>query len=347
MARVNMAQIAAACGVSKNTVSLALRGDRSIPVATREKISRVARKLGYVRDPVVAELMSELRRRRPAGAPSRTLALVNANREARAFQVHPTVPTYVAGARRRAERHGYGFDEFWLHDPAWSAETLGRIWSARGIRGALVVGLMEENRLPPRLEPLWAGLAVVVTGVRTREPARHFACVDHHALVLEAVEQARRLGYRRPALVVDEHIDRLVDGRFTAGMATAQAALRAADRVAGFYAVEAARRDQAPFVAWLEKTRPDVVLTLYPRVRDWVLATGRRVPRDLGLIQLERRPDQAEWAGMDQHNDVVGEAAVDMLVGLLHSHEGGAPAFPRATLIGASWREGETVRARA
>ena len=47
---------------------------------------------------------------------------------------------------------------------------------------------------------------------------------------------------------------------------------------------------------------------------------------------------------MNQHNDAVGEAAVDMVVGQIHRNESGIPDFPRATLIGASWVEGESVR---
>jgi LacI family transcriptional regulator len=46
---------------------------------------------------------------------------------------------------------------------------------------------------------------------------------------------------------------------------------------------------------------------------------------------------------MDQHNSIVGEAAVDMLVSMLHSGEPCPPPFPRATLIGGTWVDGKTV----
>jgi LacI family transcriptional regulator len=36
-----------------------------------------------------------------------------------------------------------------------------------------------------------------------------------------------------------------------------------------------------------------------------------------------------------------------MLVSMLHHDEPGVPAFPRATLIGASWVDGVTTRPRA
>ncbi len=343
MPRVTMATVAAATGVSKNTVSLALRHDPQIPASTRERIERAAANLGYRLNPVVAELMTELRKTHPAG-PRRTLALLNAHTDARAFSTHPTVPAYVAGCRRGAARHGYALDEFWLHDPALTAPRLERILRARGIRGALVVGLMNENRLPARFAPLWQNRPAVVTGVRTREPTLPFACVDHHALVREAMERAHHLGYRRPALVVEGAIDRLVDDRFSAGFWAAARSLGLPGEPAIFHQVEAARREPARFLAWREQTRPDVVLTLHTVVREWLAAASLLAPRDLGLVQLELRRGCADWSGMDQHNDLAGEAASDLLVTLLHTRQTGGGDDPRAALISGAWRDGATTR---
>jgi LacI family transcriptional regulator len=343
MPRVTMSTIAARAGVSKNTVSLALRHDPQIPAGTRARIEAIARELGYAKNPVVSDLMAELRKAHPAGY-RRTLALLNANQDLHAFTRHPTIPAYVAGCRRRAAQLGYTLDEFWLHSADLYGERLNRILRARGIRGVIVVGLMKENRLPPRFSVTWQNHAVVVTGVRTREPTLSFACVDHHALVLEAMERARQLGYRRPALVLERGIDHLVDGRFSAGFWTAQQSLPEPDRLPPFLDLEAARAEPARFHGWREAARPDVILTLHTVVREWLEAAGQRVPRDLGLIQLERRRGCLDWAGMDQHNDMTGEAAVDMLLSALHNEEPGLPVAPRATLIGASWTDGATIR---
>jgi hypothetical protein len=49
---------------------------------------------------------------------------------------------------------------------------------------------------------------------------------------------------------------------------------------------------------------------------------------------------------MDQHNDLTGEAAVDMLVSLINNNEAGVPLAPRATLVGGSWAQGTTVKGR-
>ncbi len=340
-----MNTLARELGVSKNTVSLALRHDPQIPAATRERVQAAAKRLGYALNPVVSHLMAQLRQSH-TGAPRHTLALLNANRDKDAFRAHPTVPAYVEGVRRRAAQQGYGVDTFWLHDPQLDGPRLNRILRARGIRGVVVVGMMEENRLPERFAATWRQHACVVTGLRTHEPTLSFCCVDHHALVLQAVERVLALGYRRPALVIDGRIDRLVEGRFSSGMWVGQQALPPEHRVPPFLEVEAAQATPGLFYDWLAEARPDVVFTLYNVVRRWIEARGLRVPRDLGLVQLERRREPRDWAGMDQHNDRTGEAAVDMVISLLHRQELGIPEYPRATLVGSSWVDGGTVRRR-
>jgi LacI family transcriptional regulator len=341
MPSVTMSHIAKKAGVSKNTVSLALRNDPQIPPATRERIKGIAKELGYQTNPTIAHLMAQMRR---SPAIKATLAILNANLEEKAFTSHPTVPTYVEGCRRRATQLGYSLDEFWLHDPSLDGNRLDKILRARGIRGVVVVGLMNENRLPQRFSPIWDQYPCVVTGVRTREPALSFTSTDQHILALRAVQNAFRLGYRRPALVLDHVIDKLVEGRFTAGVLIAQQALPPRQRVKPFYLVTEARQNPELFRKWFEKEKPDVILTLYNVVRRWVDEMGLKVPQDLGMIQLEWRKDKPDWAGMDQHNDITGEAAVEMVISMIHNNEAGVPSFPRATLIGSTWMDGATVR---
>lgn len=347
MARPTLNDIARQVGYSKNTVSLALRGDRQIPESTRERIRKVAAKLGYQPNAVVSHLMAQLRASRTLRLQAK-LALVNANRDPQAFRTHPTVPTYVEGCESRAAKLGYGFDRFWLHDPTLNAARWLRILHTRGIKGLVLVGLMDTTHLPDELKPVWAQLPTVVTGVRTRDPALSFCCVDHHHLALTAFEQALALGYKRPGLVLDDVIDALVERRFSAGYLTGQRTLLPrAQHVPVFSEETGAQSEPAGFQAWLAKHQPDVIFTLYNNVIAWLKQSGRRVPEDIGVIQLEWRATRPEIAGMNQHNYVTGEAAVDMVVSQIHNNETGVQEFPRATLIGATWVEGQSVSSQA
>ncbi len=338
-APVTMADLARRLKLSKNTVSLALRHDPQIPEKTRLRIRRLADKMGYAKNPTVAHLMTQLRLSQSPRFQS-PLALLNANVDPQAFQRHPTIPAYVQGCRRRAAELGYSLDEFWLHDPDLDGRRLNKIFYSRNIRGALVVGLMNENRLPERFLTTWKTFPTVVTGVRTRDPALSFACTDHHMLALKAFQKAIGLGYRRPALVLDHVIDGLTDGRFSAGVHAAQAALAESNRTRPFYFVEEARRDPSLFHAWFVREKPDVLLTLYNVVRHWL-----RNRSDVGLIQLEWRAQSPDWAGMNQHNDLVGATAVEMVINLIQNNDRGIPEFPRASLLGSTWVEGKSVGA--
>ncbi len=338
-----MAEVAKAAGFSKNTVSLALRGSPRISEETRLHIEKVADDLGYCLNPTVAKLMAELRKSRSPGFQA-TLAMINAHENPDAFVNHPTIPSYVQGCRQRAKQLGYQLDEFWLHEPNMPVARWISIFRARNIRGAVIVGLMQRNRLPSHLAALWDEFPALVTGVRTRDPALSYACSDQHTLALVAFEKAVALGYKRPALVLDGVIDELIEGRFTAGFLTGQSRLLPlGQRTQPFYEVAAAREHRELFVRWLEENRPDVIFTLYHEVIRWIQDLGIRVPEDIGLIQYEWRADHGAWAGMDQRNDLVGEAAVDMLISMVNHNERGVPEYPRATLIGSHWVDGTTV----
>lgn len=341
--RVTMSVLAAEAGVSKNTVSLALKNDRRISAATRQRVQALAEKHGYQRNPVVAHLMSELRRTRSPRYQD-TLALFNAHPDEQAVKRHPTIAAWIAGCRRRAQSQGYLFDTFWLHDPELNGARLARILGSRGIRGAIVVGLFNQNRLPARFDGLWSQIACVVTGVRTHEPTLSFCCVDHHALMLEAVRQVTELGYQRPALVLSRTVDQLVEGRFSAGMWVGQQSLPSTARLPGFDKADHSDVCFREFAVWMKRHRPDVLLTLHRDTRSWLTKLGYAVPKDIGLVDLEYNPSAADWAAMEQRNDLSGEAAVDMLISMLHNNETGVPATPRATLGSSHWVTGATVR---
>ncbi len=189
----SLADIAAEAGLSRNAVSLALRNDPSIPPSTRERVQAIARRLGYVRNPLVGEIMARNRASHSQHYRG-TFALFNANSDPEAFDRHPTIPLYVKGALERAREWGYRLDNFWLHEPGQTGEAFRRILRSRGIRGVLIIGLMKQNRLPDDFRPVLESFPCVVTGVRTRKPAMNFACVDHHILAHRAVERAVERG---------------------------------------------------------------------------------------------------------------------------------------------------------
>ena len=332
--------IANAAGVGKTTVSLALRNDPRLRIGTRERIQAVAAEMGYQANATVAALMAQLRASRTATYQA-TLGLINASGERDWLKTFSTFRAWVTGALRRATQLGYGLDDFWLCEPGISPGRLASILTSRNIRGLIISGVMDHSALPPGLGEIWTRLPCVLLGLRTTRPPLHCATNDQFATALDAIREVLKLGYRRPGLVIEAQVDANVDHRFSAGFGVGQNELPRAQRlpVCAFD-----RAQPAVFEAWFQKHRPDIILGLHDEVKAWLARLKIRVPRDVGLVHLDRTEDMAGWAGMNQRNDLVGVAAVDMIVGQIHRNECGIPDFARSMMIESAWVAGRSVR---
>jgi LacI family transcriptional regulator len=72
---------------------------------------------------------------------------------------------------------------------------------------------------------------------------------------------------------------------------------------------------------------------------------GYRVPRDIGLAVLSVLDGNAD-AGINQNSAVIGEAAVQMLISLIHHNERGIPKVCRELLVEGEWVDGRTLPPR-
>lgn len=337
---VTLKAIGERVGYSKNTVSLALRGDAEIPPRTRRRIRKVAREMGYRPNALVSQLMSRLRSSHAFVSFRATLALVTA-RSDRDAATAAALADCVAGCHARAAQLGYRFDEFRAGDPDATASRWLRIFTTRGIQGVIVVGLPDDGQIPARLEPVWRRFPTVVAGLRPRGADLPFTSVDHFEVLAIAMRNALALGYRRPGLVVDDRADRRVGGRLGAGMLAAQQALPETDRLPALR--DAGDSPADAFLRWYADHRPDVILGAHARLDSWLRDAGLRPPADVGLVRLDR-PAGKPSAGIDQHHALAGQAAVDLMAGAIDRSK--RPAGATSTLVSASWVDGETVRCR-
>jgi len=340
MSTPNMAEIARKAGVGKATVSLALRNDPRLRRETRERIQRIAEKMGYRANAVVSHLMAQLRSSRDPKYQA-TIGIVNASNSRDSIETNYTFRTWMGGLRSRCSELGYGTDEFWLHEPGVGPGRLREILAARNIRGVIIGAVLELRQLPPEFDILWHDLACVVVGIRPERPALHFACNDQFSTAMQTASELRKLGYQRPGLVIDHAIEENLDHRFSAGFYAGQAEEELQRRVPIFNFRTAER---PAFQKWIEKFQPDVVVCTHPEIREWLESLGLQSPRDIGLVHLDLTPELVGWSGMNQNNDAVGAFAVDLVVGQLHRNECGIPEHPKCMMIESHWVPGTTLR---
>ena len=126
-------------GLSRTTVSDALRGAPRVDIRTVQRVQEAARAAGYHRNPLAAALMSELRRSR--GATFRgviaAIDLDEPDRPAYAARFHRAL---VLGATSRSDELGFKLENFVMgREGGLSVPRLDSVLQSRGIHGVLLL----------------------------------------------------------------------------------------------------------------------------------------------------------------------------------------------------------------
>lgn len=342
--RSSMQLVAEAAGVSKAAVSMALRDDPRLAVATRRRIQSVATSLGYRKDPVVANVMARLR----AGRGSRTVAsfaLINCSPNRTLFDL-PGHDELRRGIRERADQAGYGVEEFWSDEPGLKPGRLHEILRSRGIQGVILAATPEPAALFPGHPEFLRDFALAGVGFERTEPALPRASTDRFENARAAVVRALAAGRRRPGIVLLDHEDRglrrCYSSGFLAGVEDARGAV-----AARLPPLLLAKPDPKAFLKWVKSAEPDVILTDRLEPRAWLAGTRHLVRGRVALIHLEWNPKLRDWAGMDPNNRLVGAAAADLVIDQINRAESGVPEHPRLVLIDGVFVPGPSLVASA
>ena len=334
--------IADKVGVSRATVSLALRDAPSISSATRLRIREVAEGLGYKPNPMVSALMTHQRATRPAPRTHLTLAMLLRFSRQGDWQAHVPQSLLVAAATR-AEQHGYRLEELWLDDLQLSSQRLNNLLFARGIPGVIVAPLpVAHGHL--RLD--WPQFSAVAIDSSLLRPALHRVTTNRFDAMRLAVRRLRRLGYQRLGLAMTAEQDARVDHHWSAAFLWEQQQMPANQRLPACI-VQSRDWNERAFGKWCKAHKPDVILGCDPTAISWLERVGKRVPADAGFVHLAV-PDQASHcAGIYHDPPAMGAAAVDTLVSLIKRNERGIPEAPQTVLLETCWTDGNTLRSAA
>lgn len=322
--------LARQAGVSTATVSLALRNAPRISAETREKIQRLAVAAGYTSNPAVSRILSKYRSDSPYFG---TLAFVQTSSNPLDRELE-SVGTWLKSASKRALELGYQLDTFALENDI-TPQRLAAILEARGIHALLLAGPFSRNTIPRELAVLWKNTACVVLGEHTVSPPLSCVMNDQFATARQAMEEILRRGYQRPALCLHPDLDGVLEGRFRAGYLLGSEQFSSRIPVFDFNPTA-----EQKFVHWIRRWKPDAILTLHPEIMKWCRIAGLN---SVGLAHLDLTSELTRWAGMQQDNEHVGSAAVELLIGQLHFNMRGVPAFQQSLQLGSRWKNGPSL----
>ncbi len=337
-----MQQIGDAAGVSKSAVSLALRNDPRIPQNTRVRIQKIAREMGYRRNPVVDSLMTQLRAGRQPTFQA-NLGLINCS-PVQDLNNNHTFRRLREGVTQRAEYLGYGVEEFWLQQPEMRPARLKQIVETRGIRGLILIATLCPDTIDRGYVDFWYDFACAVIGVTHLNYSLNCSSNDQYLTARRATDKVIEFGYKRPLLVIPAKDDALLEDKFSSGYYSVTRNLPAENRLD---MVHLDLDDMSSALLSIRKLKPDVVITNKSELYNALQDDGVRIPKDLGLIHLDWHDSLANMAGMRQNNRVVGSAGVDLVVGQLQKNEFGSQEFPKVVQIESIWVDGPSLKPQA
>jgi LacI family transcriptional regulator len=341
--RITMTDIAKASGFSSMTVSLALRKHPKISAKTRDLILQKAKELGYTPDPMLAAL-NQYRVNSQEKTVKATLAWINPYHDPKRLRAMKEFDLYWQGAKTAAHRIGFNLEAFSTTEMSFA--RMNTIFKTRNIQGILLAALCRPqfsdknanfNEMP------WQDYAIIRFGRSTAYPEAHCVTGAQTKNTILAFDEIQKKGYHRIGFVAEFSPMKT----FCGGVTIAQQSLPERERLPFLlFALEenTVSRKQR-FQQWIQKQKPDVIYTDIAQMPEFLNEMGIRIPEDIAIATTSIH-DTPINAGINQHPEEIGHAAIRALIGLLNEHSFGVPTIRSEILIEGKWVDGSMLPSR-
>jgi LacI family transcriptional regulator len=339
---VRLQDIADHCGVSKMTVSLALRNSSRVSAERRQQILRAAAEMGYHRNPLAAAFNVEVRKGRAQHNLVPLAYVHDMPGDPEGHQRGVVMQQYFLGASNMARQLGYDLQPFWMAKPGMRQERFFDILFHRGIPGILFA---PSAHVGQRIEADLSGFALVALGHSIEHPEMHRSTFDIHRQALATFEQCRLRGYRRIGLASTEVFERRHRNLLRACFLEF---LHRHGSIEPELMLHYPGNDpqRARLEPWLRQVRPDVLVSTSGLEHGWLEDSGHRVPGDIGFVRLNNEILVMRTAGFFPHFTEIAAQAVELLARLVEANQRGPVTETKLILnSGLWWNEGKTLRA--
>ncbi len=342
--KVTLKEIADATGLTRMAVSLALRNKAGVSNETREKVMRLASQLGYEPDPEVSNLMARIRASRPVGTKA-SIALLSSGPVPEGTSTSITERKYVEGVIERARIYGYGVEEFHIGDNTMSPARAGAILWSRGIEGVILRPLQFglSGGASREFEFDFGRFSSVAISETIASPELDRSLHDQYTAMTTVMKELSRMNYQNIGLVLEEALNLRVNGRWNASYLQFQYYPGVKKPIPplildGFRFKE--------FDRWFSRHRPDAIVSVDRFGLRLALERGLDIPGEVGYATLDLDdlpPEYPDMSGIDQNSQLVGAAAVDMLMVSMQRQQKGIPVHPMRIEVEGNWIPGRST----
>lgn len=326
-------------GLSRTTVSDALRGSPRVRQATIDRVRAAAAAAGYERNPLTGTVMSMLRRsgRQEFRGVIATVELVPENRSKHVIKYRDAV---IAGIHQRADELGFKVVNFEVGPNGMHLRRLDTILHTRGIQALIV---LPASGFPDLSELNWSRYTAVYTDYFIDRPGLHCVCSDHYRSMAALLQELHRRGYRRPGLYMEIPLDERLQFRWEGAFVALQKYLPDITEVPPLR-LHTVTRDE--FLVWFKQHDPDVVIGHASEALTWMEEAGAQIPDTHAHVCLNTLLSRPGCASLDLQTGQLGARAAELVTAQLLQNELGAPVQPSLTSIPAKLIEGKTLPAQ-
>jgi DNA-binding LacI/PurR family transcriptional regulator len=339
---MSVRRIAKLADLSPSAVSLALLNSPKIPEATKRRVLKIAKRIGYRRDAKVTELMSRVRRAQHPKSEA-CLGVISFYEDARPWEKSRHFAQIFAGMNERADALGYRLEPLWLRAPGMTYRRLRSILDARGIEGLVCFGSPDfDQEFPAEFDHY----AIVTQGLSIKTPLHRV--VSHvYSDMWRALNHLHSLGYRRPGLVIGRYEEtRSAHGYLCAYLGWLQLMLGTPSALPTLQLDEI---EEEPLFAWLERHRPDVLIFVHQhhtllKFESLLRRRDLRMPKDIGVAAISQNLAGTKFSGLQENQHLIGAWSVELVVSRIMCRDFGIPTHPRIEMVERTWVDGASLR---
>lgn len=328
--RISIRDLAKIAGVSRTTVSLALRDSHEISPAVREKIQELARQYDYRSHPAVNLLMQQVRTGRRI-QDEETIAYITSGSDDQEHAMGPL--EIVAAARQEAHRLGFKIEVFWAGYMAANSEKLARTLYNRGIRGVLWGPMPYPH--PPITFP-WHKFVPMSCTPSAGVPNLPTVSIHHPKGMALTLEELHKRGARRIGVLYQAVDDSRHDYGWQIGIDLYRA--RGGKAKVTLKIVEM-NVSQNFILKWVKANRPDALVLTESTYRQTSSLEGKLARAMLDVPKSE----VGHIGGLYQDMARIGRHAVRFLSLRLANGNVGLPEYPYSVIVQSSFVDGESL----
>ena len=342
-----ISSIADKAGVSKSTVTLALKNSPKVVEEKRLKIQKIARELGYKPNPLVTAQMAHIRQKKKQKLVTSIGFLSTWYDEDHHQRLRwPIIGRFCAGAKTRAEELGFVFELFEFDLNRISSSRIQQILESRNIDGLVLAPLQTSTE---QINLDWAPFSLSTIGYYNAFDKIHRVFYDNFHCMQLVMARLVEYGYKRIGFITNQETETrgghfwggaYLDFQFRLIPENQRVPLLSMTKLE----TDLETHDFEKIHDWYLKHRPDVMISFLDNTLHYFESRGYTAPEDFGYLALTWTKDMGDCSGYNQSLEDVGATAVDVVVDGLNRNERGMPQNNSTTLLDGQFIEGKTLK---